>query len=83
MAENQNFYIIQHGVRLSGMPAWTASLKESEIWQVTTFLSKIDNLPLQIQSAWKIAATQPGTAASADPGANAATKDKQMDMTRH
>ena len=23
MAENQNFYIIQHGIRWSGMPAWS------------------------------------------------------------
>ena len=31
MSENQNFYIIQHGVRLSGMPGWKTSLKEPEV----------------------------------------------------
>jgi len=80
MPENQNFYIIQHGVRLSGMPGWKTSLKESEIWQVTTFLSNLEKLPPQVQSAWKAAATEPGTTGSADTGAKAAIKDKQMDM---
>jgi thiosulfate dehydrogenase len=42
--ENQNFYIIQHGIRLSGMPAWKGAPNENEIWQVTTFLSYMDKL---------------------------------------
>ncbi len=49
MPENQNFYIIQHGVRMSGMPAWKQTLDEQEIWQLTTFLSHIDKLPPQSQ----------------------------------
>src|SRR5215469_4334685 len=32
MPENQNFYIIQHGIRMSGMPAWKSSFKEQELW---------------------------------------------------
>ena len=75
MPENQNFYIIQHGVRLSGMPAWRTSLNESEAWQVTTFLSNIDKLPPQVLASWKTAATEHGTAGSADAGAKAATTD--------
>ena len=81
MPENQNYYIIQHGVRLSGMPGWKSSLKDSEIWQVTTFLSSIDKLPPQVLAAWKAAATEPGTAGSADAGAKTETKDKQMEMS--
>ena len=83
MPENQNFYIIQHGVRLSGMPGWKTSLKESEVWQVTTFLSNMDKLPPQVLAAWKTAATEPGTAGSADAGAKTGTKDRHMDMSRH
>lgn len=69
MTESQNFYIIQHGVRLSGMPAWKTNLKESEIWQVTTFLSKMDKLPPQVTAAWKSASSAPGPAASQDSAA--------------
>lgn len=83
MPENQNFYIIQHGVRLSGMPAWKATLKEPELWQVTTFLSHMDKLPPPVLDAWKSAAAGTGAAASADATTTAPTKHKQMDMPHH
>ena len=44
MAENQNFYIIQHGIRWTGMPAWNKSLNDNQIWQLVTFLSNIEKL---------------------------------------
>jgi mono/diheme cytochrome c family protein len=53
MPENQNFYIIKHGVRLSGMPAWGSLLNEEQMWQVTTFLSHMDKLPPQLAEEWK------------------------------
>ena len=59
MPENQNFYIIQHGVRLSGMPAWDHALSDEEIWQVTMFLGRMDNLPLEVSDLWKVAANGP------------------------
>jgi mono/diheme cytochrome c family protein len=69
MPENQNFYIIQHGIRLSGMPAWKQALSEQEIWQVTTFLSHMDKLPSQISDEWKAIAssTANGNSASQSP----------------
>ena len=45
MAENQNFYIIQHGIRWTGMPAWNKTLNETQMWQLVTFLSNIEKLP--------------------------------------
>src|SRR5450631_3186578 len=81
MPENQNFYIIEHGVRLSGMPGWKTSLKESEVWEVTTFLSNMDKLPPPVLAAWKTAATEPGTADSAGAGTKGTTKDRRMDMS--
>ena len=56
MPEYQNFYIIEHGIRLSGMPALRSSLKQEEIWQVTTFLSHMDKLPPQVTEQWKAVA---------------------------
>lgn len=80
MPENQNFFIIQHGVRLSGMPAWKKSFKESELWQVTTFLSHMDKLSPAVTEAWKTAASAPvaeitssGNAPPQSKNANAAT----------
>jgi mono/diheme cytochrome c family protein len=57
MSENQNFYIIQHGIRWTGMPAWGKTLTDTQIWQLVTFLSNIEKLPpaatkkLEIQAA--------------------------------
>jgi len=45
MPDNQNFYIIQHGVRWSGMPAWNKTLSDTQIWQVVTFMANIEKLP--------------------------------------
>ncbi len=56
MPENQNFYITQHGIRLSGMPAWKQTLTSEQMWQVTTFLSHMDKLPPQVSDAWKASA---------------------------
>jgi thiosulfate dehydrogenase len=45
MPENQNFYIIRHGVRWTGMPSWQKTLNDTQIWQVVTFMSNIEKLP--------------------------------------
>jgi mono/diheme cytochrome c family protein len=45
MPDNQNFYITQHGIRLTGMPAWNKSLSDTQIWTVVTFLANIEKLP--------------------------------------
>ncbi|MGC1257683.1 MAG: c-type cytochrome [Candidatus Acidiferrales bacterium] len=70
MAENQNFYIIQHGVRWSGMPAWSGTLNDTQTWQLVTFLSNTEKLPPAAQKELEPAAT---TAAAPAP-APAATK---------
>ncbi len=84
MSENQNFYIIQHGVRLSGMPAWKQVLIEQEMWQVTTFLSRMDKLPPQVSAEWKAAAagTTSGNPMSVTPGVGTKVK-KCMNMPMH
>ena len=81
MPENQNFYIIQHGVRLTGMPAWKGALSEPETWQVTTFLSHMDKLPPEVSAEWRVAAASaPGANSSPD----ALKKDKNsMSMPTH
>lgn len=44
MSETQNFYIVQHGVRWTGMPSFGATLSDEQIWQTVTFLSHVTNL---------------------------------------
>lgn len=53
MPENQNFYIIKHGIRWTGMPAWGSVLSDNEIWELTTFLSHMNKLPPAVQEEWQ------------------------------
>jgi mono/diheme cytochrome c family protein len=77
MPENQNFYIIQHGVRLSGMTAWKQTLTEQEVWQVTTFLSHMDKLSPQVTTAWKTAAGGSHDVDSSHDGSRMDMKDEE------
>ena len=45
MPDNQNFYIIKHGIRWTGMPAWSRILTDEQIWKIVTFMSQIEKLP--------------------------------------
>jgi mono/diheme cytochrome c family protein len=49
LPENQSFYVIKYGVRWSAMPAWGNIMADSEVWQVVTFLSRLDHLPPSVQ----------------------------------
>jgi mono/diheme cytochrome c family protein len=57
------FWIIQNGVRLTGMPSWRSSISENDTWKLTRY---IHNLPsLEAASASTAAASQAQAAASA------------------
>jgi len=51
----QIFWIVKSGVRYSGMGAWDREISDEKIWQVVTFLSRLRNLPPDVQTDW----TQP------------------------
>jgi mono/diheme cytochrome c family protein len=59
MAEHQNFYIIKHGIRWTGMPAWDKTLDDTQTWQIVTFLSNIEKLPPAAQKELAPYGTQP------------------------
>lgn len=62
MEENENYYIILHGVRWTGMPGWKNVLKDQEIWQVVTFLSHMNHLPPAAKSVFGPSGSAPVTA---------------------
>jgi mono/diheme cytochrome c family protein len=70
MPENQNFYIIQHGIRWSAMPAWDKTLSDAQTWQLVTFLSNIEKLPSAAKGEFdKMGLTEPATMPAATPSA--------------
>jgi thiosulfate dehydrogenase len=57
MPENQNFYIVQHGIRWTAMPSWAKTLTDQQTWQVVTFLANIQKLPPAAQAVFGPAPT--------------------------
>ena len=60
MPENQNYYIIAHGVRWTGMPAWNKTLNDTQTWQLVTFLSNIEKLPAAAKRVFESPPSVPG-----------------------
>lgn len=38
------FYVVKHGVKFTGMPAWPALQREDEVWAVVAFLQELAHL---------------------------------------
>lgn len=38
------FWIIKHGIKMSGMPAWGKSMSDEHIWNIAAFLRKLPEL---------------------------------------
>jgi len=50
--EGESFWKIKHGIRLTGMPAWGATLTDQQIWTLALFLKHMDKLPPKPQHLW-------------------------------
>ena len=51
--EGKIYWYIKHGVRLTGMPSFSDSLTDKQIWQVVLFLKHMDSLSRKAEKAWK------------------------------
>lgn len=38
------FYVVKHGIKFTGMPAWPALAREDEVWAVVAFLQRLPEL---------------------------------------
>jgi thiosulfate dehydrogenase len=47
----ETYWKVANGIRLTGMPAYTGSLQNNEIWQVSLMLADADKLPQEARSA--------------------------------
>ncbi len=87
MPDNQNYWIIKHGVQRTGMPAWDKIMTDSEIWQVVAFLSKYDKmneLSPAVQAEWKKAEGQmPPAPATGSAGQQTPAPPKEAQPHRH
>jgi mono/diheme cytochrome c family protein len=51
--EGVTYWKVKHGIRLTGMPAFSGALTDQQIWQITLFLKHMDSLPVSVDKAWK------------------------------
>jgi len=49
----QIYWILQNGLRYSGMGGWKGMMAEADMWRVSSFLSRLDSLPPAVAAAWK------------------------------
>lgn len=47
------FYKIEHGYRLTPMPAFSKTLSETQVWQLALFLKQMDKLPPEAEAEFK------------------------------
>jgi len=50
--ESQLFWVIKHGIRNTGMPAWGGMLSDEEIWQIVDLLKNSQDLPPSVEAQW-------------------------------
>ena len=48
----EQFWIVKHGLKMTGMPAWGVTHSDAEIWNIVAFLQKLPSLsPQQYRAA--------------------------------
>jgi mono/diheme cytochrome c family protein len=50
--DSQLFWLIKHGIRNTGMPAWGSMLSDLEIWQIVSLLKNSKDLPPSVEAEW-------------------------------
>jgi mono/diheme cytochrome c family protein len=54
----EQFWIVKHGIKMSGMPTWGVTHSDAEIWNIVAFLQKLPSLsPAQYRAAVASAAS--------------------------
>jgi mono/diheme cytochrome c family protein len=64
----EQFWIVKHGIKMTGMPAWGATHSDDEIWAIVSFLQKLHGMSPEHYRALVKAAPHP--------------EDMKMDMER-
>lgn len=49
----QLFWIVKHGIKMTGMPSWRDSLSDRQIWDVVAFIEAQRRLPPQTYGKWR------------------------------
>lgn len=79
-APAQQFWIVKHGVKLTGMPAWGPTHGDELLWNVVAFLQKLPGMtPEQYQELAKVASQSHEEMMHETPGKPEAEHDHDHD----
>lgn len=51
--EGHTYWIVNHGIKFTGMPSFNKMLSEKEMWQVALFLKHQKDLPSDVNAFWR------------------------------
>jgi thiosulfate dehydrogenase len=71
--EGVTYWKIKHGIRMTGMPSYTKTLSDQQIWTLALFLKHMDKLPAEPNGRWHamknpVALAPPSAIPSPEPG---------------
>jgi hypothetical protein len=56
----QLFWIVKNGIKMTGMPSWSGSMSDAEIWSIVAWLEVSPKLPPQTYVQWRARLQCPG-----------------------
>ncbi len=71
--EGKIYWKIKHGIRMTGMPAYSPTLDDNQVWELTLFLKHLPELTPKAAALWK---AMPSAAAPVSAAAKAAKTKK-------
>jgi len=74
---DHSFFVIKHGIRFTGMPAWKYNMSDTQIWEVVNFMHHMGHLPPDVEAAWKQMPISPIAPPAPAKPAKAAKADKK------
>jgi cytochrome c553 len=57
--DRELFWIVMHGIKYTGMPAWVAQERDDEVWAVVAFLKRLPNLDAKSYRELALGAVEP------------------------
>ena len=66
------YWIVRHGIKMSGMPAWEYHMDEQELWATVAFLAELPRMTPAAYADWMAEADAGGAALRPGPDAGAA-----------
>jgi mono/diheme cytochrome c family protein len=51
--EGETYWKVKHGIRLTGMPGFSGTLTDDQVWQIVLFLKHMNSLPPKVDKTWK------------------------------